>query len=130
MPTCSASTPAAPARSIATRGPPPRPPGAPWARRPAAPITARSVGAWIGPMSGSTDERFKERFHFRGERLGLLEGGEVAALFHDTPAPNIAVGLLRQRARRAQDFLREVGIADRHVDRPSARNRPAIVHAR
>src|SRR5687767_6705338 len=123
MPTCSASTPAAPARSIATRGPSPRRQGAPRERRPAVPTMGRSAGAWIGPMSGSTDERFEERFQFRGERLGLLEGGKMAALFHDAPAPDVGVGLLRQRARRSQDFLRELGIADRNVDRLSARNR-------
>src|SRR5437588_12840465 len=88
-------------------------------------ITTRARIATAGPSAAcgrsrtkaSTAERCEELDDFPGERARLLERREVPALLHHRPAPDIGVGLLGERARRAQDFLRELGVAHRHADR-------------
>src|SRR5882672_7690179 len=78
---------------------------------------ARIDACGRSPSKASTAERCEELDDFPGERARLLERREVPALLHHRPAPDIGVGLRRERARRAQDFLRELGVADRHADR-------------
>src|SRR5690349_18805149 len=93
-------------------------------------FTGWSAAAPTSPTPASTGERPEELLDLRGERRRLLERGEVAALLHARPALETRVGLGRQRARRTQDLLRELGVAGRNVDGPSVRDRPALLHAR
>src|SRR5574339_47158 len=88
MRTCSASTPRAPDGSIG------------W-----------SAAAPTGPTTGSTGERPEELPDLGGERVGLLERGEVATLRHARPALEARVGLRRERARRAENLLRKFRVA-------------------
>src|SRR5437016_711702 len=71
-----------------------------------------------------TAQRSEELAHLVGERLRLLQRGEMAAARHCGPAPDIGVGPFRQRARRTQDLGREVGISHRDVDGAPIGDRP------
>src|SRR5207248_8081566 len=74
-----------------------------------------------------TPQRPEELAHLVGERLRLLQRGEMAAARHHGPAPDIGVGPLSQRARRTQDLGRELGIPGRDVDSPPIGNGPRTV---
>src|ERR1700730_3470924 len=62
-----------------------------------------------------------------GERLRLLQRGEMAAARHYGPAPDIGVGPLSQRAGWTQDLGRELSIPGRNVDGLSIGNGPRPV---
>ena len=107
-------------RSTATRAPSPRPRRTPGAQ-PGGPYHGPERRRWTSRTWASIEElsTLTEELHdFFREGFRLLQGGEVAALLHRRPALDPGVGLLRERARRAQDLLREFGVAQAHAHRP------------
>src|SRR5258706_11856140 len=110
---CSASTRARPAASTTIRAPR---------------VTSGRSGARAKRRTkASTAARSEELDDLGGERVRLFERGEVAALLHHRPALDVGIGLRPERARRAQDFLRKLGVADGNIDRIE---RPRPVQAR
>src|SRR5258706_12545941 len=98
---CSASTRARPAASTTIRAPR---------------VTSGRSGARAKRRTkASTAARSEELDDLGGERVRLFERGEVAALLHHRPALDVGIGLRRERARRAQDFLRKLGGADGNI---------------
>jgi hypothetical protein len=72
----------------------------------------------------------EELAHLVGERLRLLQRGEMAAARHYRPTPDVAVCPFCQRAGRPQDLTRELGISRGYIDGSPLGNRPGPVHAR
>jgi hypothetical protein len=68
----------------------------------------------------------EERLHLMGQRLRLFHRGEMAALWHLGPAPDIGVGARRQRARRADNFAWKSRISSRYSDGMAFRDRPGF----
>jgi hypothetical protein len=63
----------------------------------------------------SAPQHPKEFSHLIGERLWLLQRGEMAAARHDTPPPDVAVGPRRQRPGRADDLARKLSVPRRNL---------------
>src|SRR5258706_7359796 len=80
---------------------------------------------WWGETSAQRPKKFS---YFVRQQLRLLERGEVSAFGHLRPAPYVPIHLLRQRARRAQDFLGKLGATHRHLDDRALGDRPRPVH--
>src|SRR3989440_6561606 len=81
--------------------------------------------AYLVFISNGAAQRADEFADFVRQRIGLFHRGEMAALLHDRPAPDIAVGSRGEAARRSQDFGREFGIAG--WDGDLSRQRPGPV---
>src|SRR4051812_31998680 len=88
----------------------------------------RSCTAKI-PLAGaaSTLETLEEADHLGREVLRPLQRGEVAAVAHHAPAPDIGIRLRREGARWLENFLRELGVPGGHAYRVEG---PWPVHAR
>src|SRR5262245_36606062 len=86
----------------------------------------RAVGGIASAHDGALRSRkaMEELADLLRQDLGLLQGGEVAALAQHGPAADVGVGLLRHRARRAQDLPRELGVAHRYADGLAVADRP------
>ena len=127
---CSAIIPAAPAVSTAIRAPFLTLRSVLPARSPAAlrdgPERRRMDKPYVGVNRRAV---YQKNFKIFREGFRLLQGGEVAALLHRRPARDPGVGLFRERARRSQDLLRELGVAQAHANRSAFGNRPSTVCA-
>src|SRR5947207_1924918 len=82
--------------------------------------------AYMVFISNAAAERAEEFPNLARQRVGLFHRGEMAALLHDGPAPDIAVGALGETLWRSQDLGREFGIAGWHGDRSRQRPGPVL----
>src|SRR5207248_9999182 len=82
--------------------------------------------AYMVFISNAAAERAEEFPNLARQRVGLFHRGEMAALLHDRPAPDIGIGSLGEAARRSQDFGREFGIAGWDGDRSRQRPGPVL----
>src|SRR5438045_7402066 len=82
--------------------------------------------AYMVFISNAAAERAEEFPSPARQRVGLFRRGEMAALLHDRPAPDIGIGALGETLWRPQDFGREFGIAGWDGDRSRQRPGPVL----
>src|ERR1700712_24381 len=74
-------------------------------------------------------QRTEEIQDIRSQQGWLFHGGEMTTLCHHRPLPDVGIDLLRNRARRAADFLRERSIPGRDIHYPAIGDRPRAMQA-
>src|SRR6267142_7066324 len=80
--------------------------------------------------SSSLTQRTEKLADLPRQKLGLLQSGEMAALFHFGPSLDIAIGALGPRSRQMEEILGKLGIARRNSDPFTVGNEPGGMHPR
>src|SRR5215207_721454 len=77
-------------------------------------LAKRRQGRTLG--RGDLAERLERRAHLAGKQIGLLPGGEVAALVDLVEVTEVGIGRLDPAARGSPEFAGERGEADQDLD--------------